>query len=92
GKSVFVNTLLCSLLYKFSPNEMNLILVDPKQLELAPYNDIPHLLLPVVTEPKKASLALNWAVQEMERRYRIIAASVTRDQEGYNKKLDEIGA
>lgn len=92
GKSVFVNTLLCSLLYKFSPNEMNLILVDPKQLELAPYNDIPHLLLPVVTEPKKASLALNWAVQEMERRYKIIAASVTRDQEGYNKKLEEIGA
>ncbi len=92
GKSVFVNTLICSLLYKFSPHDLNLILVDPKQLELAPYNDIPHLLLPVVTEPKKASLALNWAVQEMERRYKIIASSVTRDQEGYNKKLEEIGA
>jgi DNA segregation ATPase FtsK/SpoIIIE, S-DNA-T family len=91
GKSVFINTLICSLLYKFSPHDLNLILVDPKQLELAPYNDIPHLLLPVVTEPKKASLALNWAVQEMERRYRLIAASVTRDQESYNKKLDEIG-
>jgi S-DNA-T family DNA segregation ATPase FtsK/SpoIIIE len=91
GKSVFINTLICSLLYKFSPNDLNLILVDPKQLELAPYNDIPHLLLPVVTEPKKASLALNWAVQEMERRYRVIAASVTRDQESYNKKLGEIG-
>lgn len=91
GKSVFVNTLLCSLLYKFSPNDLNLILVDPKQLELAPYNDIPHLLLPVVTEPKKAALALNWAVQEMERRYKLIAKSVTRDQEGYNKKLEEIG-
>jgi DNA segregation ATPase FtsK/SpoIIIE-like protein len=92
GKSVFVNTLICSLLYKFSPNDLSLILVDPKQLELAPYNDIPHLLLPVVTEPKKASLALNWAVQEMERRYKVIAASVTRDQEGYNKKLEEVGA
>lgn len=92
GKSVFINSLICSLLYKFTPEEMNLILVDPKQLELAPYNDIPHLLLPVVTEPKKASLALNWAVQEMERRYRVIAASVTRDQEGFNKKLEEIGA
>ena len=92
GKSVFINTLICSLLYKSTPEDMNLILVDPKQLELAPYNDIPHLLLPVVTEAKKASLALNWAVQEMERRYRVIAASVTRDQEGYNKKLDEIGA
>lgn len=91
GKSVFINAMLCSFLYKFSPKELNLILVDPKQLELAPYNDIPHLLLPVVTEPKKASLALNWAVQEMERRYRVIAASVTRDQEGYNKKLEEIG-
>jgi DNA segregation ATPase FtsK/SpoIIIE, S-DNA-T family len=92
GKSVFINTLICSLLYKSTPEDLNLILVDPKQLELAPYNEIPHLLLPVVTEAKKASLALNWAVQEMERRYRVIAASVTRDQEGYNKKLDEIGA
>ncbi len=92
GKSVFVNTLICSLLYKFTPHDLNLILVDPKQLELAPYNDIPHLLLPVVTEAKKASLALNWAVQEMERRYKVLASSVTRDLEGYNKKLDEIGA
>ena len=91
GKSVFINTLICSLLYKSTPEDMNLILVDPKQLELAPYNDIPHLILPVVTEPRKASLALNWAVQEMERRYKTLAASVTRDQEGYNKKLDEIG-
>lgn len=91
GKSVFINTLICSLLYKFNPRDLNLVLVDPKQLELAPYNDIPHLLLPVVTEPKKASLALGWAVQEMERRYRLIASSVTRDQEGYNRKLQEIG-
>lgn len=91
GKSVFVNTLITSLLYKFTPHDLNLILVDPKQLELAPYNDIPHLILPVVTEPKKAALALNWAVAEMERRYKIIAASVTRDLEGYNKKLEEVG-
>lgn len=91
GKSVFINSLIVSLMYKFTPEDMKLILVDPKQLELAPYNDIPHLLLPVVTEPKKASLALNWAVNEMERRYRVIAKSVTRDQESYNKKLEEIG-
>jgi hypothetical protein len=91
GKSVFINSLICSLLYRFSPTELKLVLVDPKQLELAPYNDIPHLLLPVVTEPKKASLALQWAVQEMERRYRVIAASVTRDLEGFNKKLAELG-
>ncbi len=91
GKSVFVNTLITSLLYKFTPHDLNLILVDPKQLELAPYNDIPHLILPVVTEPKKAALALGWAVAEMERRYKIIASSVTRDIEGYNKKLEEVG-
>lgn len=91
GKSVFVNTLITSLLYKFTPHDLNLILVDPKQLELAPYNDIPHLILPVVTEPKKAALALNWAVAEMERRYKIIAGSVTRDLESYNKKLEDIG-
>lgn len=91
GKSVFINTLICSLLYRFNPDEMRMILVDPKQLELAPYNDIPHLLLPVVTESRKASLALNWTVHEMERRYRLIAASVTRDLESYNKKLQEIG-
>jgi DNA segregation ATPase FtsK/SpoIIIE, S-DNA-T family len=91
GKSVFVNTLITSLLYKFTPHDLNLVLVDPKQLELAPYNDIPHLILPVVTEPKKAALALNWAVAEMERRYKVIASSVTRDIEGYNKKLEEVG-
>ncbi|MCO5141952.1 MAG: DNA translocase FtsK 4TM domain-containing protein [Oligoflexia bacterium] len=91
GKSVFINTLICSILYKFNPEELKLILVDPKQLELAPYNHIPHLLLPVVTEPKKASLALQWSVVEMERRYRVIAASGTRDQEGYNKKLQQLG-
>lgn len=92
GKSVFINSMIISMLYKFTPDDLKLILVDPKQLELAPYNDIPHLLLPVVTEAKKASLALNWTVQEMERRYRILASSVTRDQESYNKKFDEIGA
>ncbi len=92
GKSVFINTLLASLLYRFNPNELNLILIDPKQIELTAYNDIPHLLLPVVTEPKKASLALGWAVQEMERRYRLIAKAGVRDLESFNQKVEKLGA
>ncbi len=92
GKSVFINALICSLLYRFNPEELRMILVDPKQLELAPYEMIPHLLLPVVTDPKKASLALRWAVEEMERRYRVIARSGMRDADGYNKKFREVGA
>ncbi len=91
GKSVFVNALVVSLLYRFTPDELKLILVDPKQLELAPYSDIPHLLLPVVTDPKKASLAIRWAVEEMERRYRMIAKTGMRDADGYNEKLRKIG-
>ena len=69
GKSVFINTLLASILYKFSPEELRLILIDPKMLELSVYNDIAHLLTPVVTEPKKAIIALKWVCKEMERRY-----------------------
>ena len=92
GKSVFINSLLASLLYRFTPEEMNLILIDPKQIELTSYNDIPHLLLPVVTEPKKASLALHWAVQEMERRYRVIAKAGVRDIETYNQKFEKLGS
>jgi DNA segregation ATPase FtsK/SpoIIIE-like protein len=92
GKSVFINTLLASLLYRFNPDELNLILIDPKQIELTAYNDIPHLLLPVVTEPKKASLALGWAVHEMERRYRLIAKAGVRDLESFNQKVDKLGA
>lgn len=91
GKSVFINALICSLLYKFSPDELKLILVDPKQLELNLYEDIPHLLLPVVTEPKKASLALRWTVEEMERRYRLIAKVGMRDADGFNQKLAAVG-
>src|SRR5207247_6342089 len=73
GKSVFINSLICSLLYKFTPNDLRLIMVDPKQVELNLYEGIPHLLLPVVDDPKKASTALKWAVNEMERRYKIMA-------------------
>ena len=67
GKSVMINTLLTSLLYRNSPSEMKLILVDPKQVEMAPYEDIPHLLTPIITEPEKTISALKWAVNEMER-------------------------
>ena len=92
GKSVFINTVICSLLYRFQPDEVKLILIDPKQLELNSYEQIPHLLLPVVTEAKKASLALKWAVQEMEDRYQLIARSGMRDVDGYNRKLNEMGS
>ena len=72
GKSVMINTLLSSLLYRNSPSDMKLILVDPKQVEMAPYEDIPHLLTPVITEPEKTISALKWAVNEMERRYKLL--------------------
>ncbi len=91
GKSVFVNSLLCSLLYKFTPNEMRLILVDPKQLELNLYENIPHLLLPVVDDPKKASTALKWAVKEMDRRYKLMARAGTRNVSMFNDKLKREG-
>ena len=86
GKSVFINTLLASLLYKFSPEDLRLILIDPKMLELSVYNDIAHLLTPVVTEPKKAILALKWVCKEMERRYSLMNEENTRSLEGYNEK------
>ena len=89
GKSVFINTLLASLLYKFSPSELRLILIDPKMLELSVYNDIAHLLTPVVTEPKKAIIALKWVCKEMERRYSIMNEEGTRSLEGYNEKSQE---
>lgn len=87
GKSVMINTLLSSLLYRNSPSEMKLILVDPKQVEMAPYEDIPHLLTPVITEPDKTVSALKWAVNEMERRYKLLAAEKLRDIASYNKKI-----
>ena len=86
GKSVFINTLLTSILYKFSPAELRLILIDPKMLELSVYNDIAHLLTPVVTEPKKAILALKWVCKEMERRYSLMNEEGTRSLEGFNQK------
>jgi len=82
-----INTLLTSLLYRNSPSEMKLILVDPKQVEMAPYEDIPHLLTPVITEPEKTISALKWAVNEMERRYKLLAAEKLRDIRSYNEKI-----
>jgi S-DNA-T family DNA segregation ATPase FtsK/SpoIIIE len=87
GKSVMINTLLTSLLYRNSPSEMKLILVDPKQVEMAPYEDIPHLLTPVITEPEKTISALKWAVNEMERRYKLLAGEKIRDIKTYNQKI-----
>jgi DNA segregation ATPase FtsK/SpoIIIE, S-DNA-T family len=87
GKSVMINTLLSSLLYRNSPSKMKLILVDPKQVEMAPYEDIPHLLTPVITEPEKTVSALKWAVNEMERRYKLLATEKVRDIQSYNKKV-----
>ena len=89
GKSVFINTLLTSILYKFSPDQLRLILIDPKMLELSVYNDIAHLLTPVVTEPKKAIIALKWVCKEMERRYSLMNEEGTRTLEGYNQKASE---
>ena len=89
GKSVFINTLLASLLYKFSPDQLKLILIDPKMLELSVYNDIAHLLAPVVTEPKKAIITLKWVCKEMERRYSMMNEEGTRSLEGYNQQANE---
>jgi len=89
GKSVFINTLLTSLLYKFPPEQLRLILIDPKMLELSVYNDIAHLLTPVVTEPKKAIITLKWVCKEMERRYSMMNEEGTRNLEGYNQQAAE---
>lgn len=87
GKSVSINTMILSLLYTSTPKDVRMIMVDPKMLEFSMYEGIPHLLLPVVTEPKKASLALKWAVNEMERRYALLSDKGVRNIESYNKKL-----
>ena len=89
GKSVCINTLIMSIIYKYSPEDVKLIMVDPKVVELSVYNGIPHLLIPVVTEPKKAASALNWAVAEMGERYKKFAATGVRDLSAYNKRIDE---
>ncbi len=85
GKSVCINTLIMSILYKAKPEDVKLIMVDPKVVELSVYNGIPHLLIPVVTDPRKAAAALNWAVAEMDRRYGLIAKAGSRDVKGYNE-------
>ena len=90
GKSVCINTLIMSILYKAKPAEVKLIMIDPKMVELSTYNGIPHLLIPVVTDPKKASGALNWAVAEMTDRYKKFTETGVRNIEGYNKKVDEL--
>jgi S-DNA-T family DNA segregation ATPase FtsK/SpoIIIE len=92
GKSVFMNGLICSLFYRFTPDELRMILVDPKFIEFRAYQDIPHLLLPVVDDPKQAAIALKWAVREMERRYRILAKLGARNLAAFNQKVDEMGA
>ena len=90
GKSVCINTLIMSILYKAHPDDVKLIMVDPKVVELSVYNGIPHLLIPVVTDPKKASAALHWGVSEMEDRYRKFADYNVRDIKGYNKKVESM--
>lgn len=89
GKSVCINTMIASLLFRVRPEEVKLILVDPKFVELSKYNGIPHLLVPVVTDAKKATAALNWAVQEMERRYAVLATARVRDLASYNAGVEE---
>ena len=92
GKSVCINSLIVSILYKSKPSEVKMILIDPKMVELSGYNGIPHLLIPVVTDPKKAAGALNWAVQEMVNRYKLFAEKGVKDIKGYNavmKKEEE---
>lgn len=90
GKSVCINTLIMSILYKSNPSDVRMIMIDPKVVELNVYNGIPHLLIPVVTDPKKASAALNWAVMEMTERYKKFADAGVRDLKGYNEKVGEV--
>ena len=89
GKSVCINTIICGILYKALPEEVKLILVDPKVVELSVYDGIPHLLVPVVTDPKKAASALHWAVGEMERRYKLFADNHVRNMAGYNAQTED---
>jgi S-DNA-T family DNA segregation ATPase FtsK/SpoIIIE len=90
GKSVAVNGMICSILFNSTPEEVRMIMIDPKMVELSIYEGIPHLLLPVVTDPKKANLALRWAVDEMERRYEAVSKSGVRDILAYNKKIEKL--
>ena len=92
GKSVFMNGLICSLLYRFTPDELRMILVDPKVIEFRAYQDIPHLLLPVVDDTSHASSALKWAVREMERRYKIMSKIDARNLASFNEKVGKMGS
>src|SRR5690606_33965942 len=85
GKSVAINVLLCSVIMKASPRQVRMILVDPKMLELSMYEGIPHLLMPVITQPERAALALKWATQEMERRYQLMQYAKVRNLAGFNE-------
>jgi len=87
GKSVCINTIIMSIIYKSNPNDVKMLLIDPKVVELSIYNGIPHLMIPVVTDPKKAATSLNWAVSEMERRYKLFAKNNVRDIKSYNERL-----
>jgi S-DNA-T family DNA segregation ATPase FtsK/SpoIIIE len=89
GKSVCVNTIITSILFNATPEEVKFLMIDPKVVELSNYNGIPHLILPVVTDPKKASVALGWAVTEMDKRYELFAAESVRDVDAYNKKVEQ---
>lgn len=89
GKSVCINTIISSMIYNSKPSEVKMVMVDPKVVELSVYNGIPHLLIPVVTDPKKAAGALAWAVQEMENRYNLFASKGVRDIKGYNKAVEK---
>lgn len=89
GKSIFVNTVICSILFKATPDEVRFLMIDPKRLELFPYDGIPHLLHPVVIDPRKAAVALRWVVEEMDRRYEILAVKGARDIVQYNKRIEK---
>src|SRR3546814_6614329 len=89
GKSVAINAMILSLLYRLGPDQCKFIMVDPKMLELSVYDGVPHLLAPVVTEAKKAVVALKWMVREMEERYRAMSRLGVRNLEGYNARVEE---
>ena len=90
GKSVFINTLIMSIIYKAKPEDVKMVMIDPKVVELSVYNGIPHLFIPVVTDPKKAAGALNWGVAEMMKRYELFAAQGVRDLKGYNARVETV--
>ncbi|MEK7791460.1 MAG: DNA translocase FtsK 4TM domain-containing protein, partial [Deltaproteobacteria bacterium] len=89
GKSVFINSIVSSLLFRYTPHQLRFLMIDPKMLELSIYDGIPHLLLPVITDPKKAAIALKWAVEEMDRRYTLMTKLFVRNIDSYNKKIQD---